>query len=204
MPPTRELVKTKWSRAKAAWTSHPEARGCRNEMRWPEGQETIRYGMPAVMVGDRYGVHFAGWKKHVALYPVPSFDEPLKSRVSPYRSGKDTVPFAMRRNAVRPRWGAVQPAEPVTLPACLHELGDRLDRWPKQAGRLSRPTPRPRPFHGRVSRDSVLPGAPINVARSERQRRDQGLVAPVWSHLEEAERLAFEVLDAEDDPTSVR
>jgi len=59
----------------------------------PGGRETIRYGMPAVMVGERYGLHFAGWKKHVALYPVPSFSEPLESRVLPYRSGKDTVRF---------------------------------------------------------------------------------------------------------------
>ena len=59
----------------------------------PGGEETVRYGMPAVMVGSRYGLHFAGWKKHVALYPVPPFDEPLESRVAPYRSGKDTVRF---------------------------------------------------------------------------------------------------------------
>lgn len=59
----------------------------------PGGEETVRYGMPAVMVGGRYGLHFAGWKKHVALYPVPVMDEPLESRVAPYRTGKDTVRF---------------------------------------------------------------------------------------------------------------
>ena len=57
------------------------------------GEETIRYGMPAVMVGTRYGLHYAGWKKHVALYPVPVFPEPLESAVVPYRSGKDAVTF---------------------------------------------------------------------------------------------------------------
>ena len=59
----------------------------------PGGRETIRYGMPAVMVDEGNGLHFAGWKKHVALYPVPSLSEPLESRVLPYRSGKDTVRF---------------------------------------------------------------------------------------------------------------
>lgn len=59
----------------------------------PGGEETIRYDMPAVMVGARYGLHFAGWKKHVALYPVPAFDGPLESRLAPYRTGKDTVRF---------------------------------------------------------------------------------------------------------------
>lgn len=57
------------------------------------GEETIRYGMPAVMVGTRYGLHYAGWKKHVALYPVPVLPEPLESAVLPYRSGKDAVTF---------------------------------------------------------------------------------------------------------------
>lgn len=63
----------------------------------PGGVETVRYGMPAVMVGERYGLHFAGWKKHVALYPVPVLDEPLESRVAPHRSGKDTVRFLHSR-----------------------------------------------------------------------------------------------------------
>jgi uncharacterized protein YdhG (YjbR/CyaY superfamily) len=62
----------------------------------PGGWQTVRYGMPAVMVGDRYGLHFAGWKKHVALYPVPVLDGPLEARVSPYRSGKDAVRFLHR------------------------------------------------------------------------------------------------------------
>ncbi|HEY5785273.1 MAG TPA: DUF1801 domain-containing protein [Microlunatus sp.] len=57
------------------------------------GEETIRYGMPAMMVGEHYGLHFAGWKKHVALYPVPVLAEPLESAVAPYRSGKDAVTF---------------------------------------------------------------------------------------------------------------
>ncbi len=64
----------------------------------PGGELTIRYGMPAVMVGKRYGLHFAGWKRHVALDPVPVFEEPLESRVSPYRSGKDSVRFPHSRD----------------------------------------------------------------------------------------------------------
>ncbi|GAA1931968.1 iron chaperone [Nocardioides hwasunensis] len=59
----------------------------------PGSHEVVRYGMPAVMVGDRYGLHFAGWKRHIALYPVPAFEDALESRVAPYRSGKDTVRF---------------------------------------------------------------------------------------------------------------
>ncbi|GAB2836662.1 iron chaperone [Microbacterium insulae] len=58
-----------------------------------EPEERIRYGMPAVMLGGRYAIHYAGWKKHIGLYPVPVFDEPLESEVAPHRSEKDSVVF---------------------------------------------------------------------------------------------------------------
>ena len=57
----------------------------------PDGEEKVRYGMGAVMLGGRYAIHFAGWKHHVGLYPVPTFDDPLEQEVAPYRSKKDTV-----------------------------------------------------------------------------------------------------------------
>ena len=59
----------------------------------PGAEEKIRYGMPAVMLGGRYAIHFAAWKKHVGLYPVPTLDEPLESEVAPYREAKDSVNF---------------------------------------------------------------------------------------------------------------
>lgn len=62
--------------------------------RVPSPEEKIRYGMPAIMLGGRYALHFAGWKKHVGLYPVPVLDEALEREVAPYRSGKDSVNFA--------------------------------------------------------------------------------------------------------------
>lgn len=57
----------------------------------PGTGEGMRYDMPVVTLGDTYLVHFAGWKRHLALYPVPRFSEPLESEVAPLRSGKDTV-----------------------------------------------------------------------------------------------------------------
>lgn len=59
----------------------------------PAPEERIRYGMPAVMLGGRYALHFAGWKKHIGLYPVPTLPEPLESDVAPFRSEKDSVVF---------------------------------------------------------------------------------------------------------------
>lgn len=63
----------------------------------PDPVEKIRYGMPAIMLGGRYALHFAGWKKHVGIYPVPSLDEELEQRLAPHRSGKDSVNFPYDR-----------------------------------------------------------------------------------------------------------
>lgn len=59
----------------------------------PEGEERIRYGMPAVMLSDRYAIHFAGWKKHVGLYPVARLEGDLETAIAPYRAKKDSVNF---------------------------------------------------------------------------------------------------------------
>ncbi|MEQ1736003.1 MAG: DUF1801 domain-containing protein, partial [Rhodoglobus sp.] len=57
----------------------------------PGATEKIRYGMPAIMLGGRYAIHFAGWKKHVGLYPVPVLSPNLEVELAPFRSGKDSV-----------------------------------------------------------------------------------------------------------------
>lgn len=69
------------------------------EVRSATGQEPeqkIRYGIGAVMLGGRYALHFAGWKKHIGLYPVPTLPEPLAAEVAPYRAEKDSVVFLHR------------------------------------------------------------------------------------------------------------
>ena len=63
----------------------------------PGAEERIRYGMPAFMFeGERYGLHFAGWKRHVGLYPVAVLAPGLEAEVAPHRTGKDTVQFRYR------------------------------------------------------------------------------------------------------------
>ena len=63
----------------------------------PDGEEKLRYGIAAVMLDGRYAIHFAGWKHHVGLYPVPRFDGPLEAEIAPYRAKTDSVnfPYAM-------------------------------------------------------------------------------------------------------------
>jgi uncharacterized protein YdhG (YjbR/CyaY superfamily) len=57
----------------------------------PQPQERMRYGIAAVMLGGRYAIHFAGWRKHIGLYPVPPLPADLEAEVAPLRSSKDTV-----------------------------------------------------------------------------------------------------------------
>ncbi|WP_374947416.1 hypothetical protein [Agreia sp.] len=38
--------------------------------RVPGGEEKYRYDMPTVMLGGRYGLHYAAWKKFIGIYPV--------------------------------------------------------------------------------------------------------------------------------------
>ena len=58
-----------------------------------EPVEKIRYGIAAVMLGGRYALHYAGWKKHIGLYPVPQLPAPLEQDVAPHRAEKDSVTF---------------------------------------------------------------------------------------------------------------
>jgi uncharacterized protein YdhG (YjbR/CyaY superfamily) len=57
----------------------------------PDATEIIRYAMPAVMLDGRYVVHYAAWKHHIGLYPIPSMPAELEPEVAPYRSTKDTM-----------------------------------------------------------------------------------------------------------------
>ena len=59
----------------------------------PDADEKVRYGMAAFMLGGRYAIHFAGWKQHVGLYPIPELDAGLEAEIAPYRAKKDSVRF---------------------------------------------------------------------------------------------------------------
>lgn len=61
----------------------------------PDAEEKIRYGIPAIALGGgtRYWLHFAGWKKHIGLYPVAMAEGELEQQLAPYRAAKDSVNF---------------------------------------------------------------------------------------------------------------
>jgi uncharacterized protein YdhG (YjbR/CyaY superfamily) len=61
----------------------------------PDARDRISYGIAAVTLGGRDVVFYSGWKRHVALYPVPGGDEALVRALDPYRAGKGTLQFRL-------------------------------------------------------------------------------------------------------------
>jgi uncharacterized protein YdhG (YjbR/CyaY superfamily) len=60
----------------------------------PEAKETISYQMPAF---KQHGilVYFAGWKKHIGLYPPISGDKTLEKAVTRYAGPKGNLQFPL-------------------------------------------------------------------------------------------------------------
>jgi len=63
----------------------------------PRAEEKISYGMATFTLDGRPLVYFAGWKKHIGLYPVPTGDADFEAAIGPYRRAKDTVRFPIAR-----------------------------------------------------------------------------------------------------------
>jgi uncharacterized protein YdhG (YjbR/CyaY superfamily) len=61
----------------------------------PQATETISYGMPTFDLHGRHLIHFAGYAKHVGLYPVPLDHEEFKRELAPYRSGTAAARFVL-------------------------------------------------------------------------------------------------------------
>lgn len=62
----------------------------------PEVEETISYGMPTFKLNGSYLIYFACYKKHIALYPVPSGNKTFDKYFSNYvTSGKGTIQFPL-------------------------------------------------------------------------------------------------------------
>ena len=61
----------------------------------PGMTEAMSYGIPTLKLDGRNLVHFAGWKKHVSLYPAPEADEPLEAEMAPYLAGRGTLKFPL-------------------------------------------------------------------------------------------------------------
>lgn len=63
----------------------------------PQVVEEIKYGMPAMVIEGRHTIYFAGWKKHVGIYPVPKAPSALERDLEQYRGDKDAVKFPFKK-----------------------------------------------------------------------------------------------------------
>ena len=61
----------------------------------PDAKEKISYQIACFELNGRNLVHFAGWKKHVSLYPVPAGSEAFERQVATYVDGKGTLKFPL-------------------------------------------------------------------------------------------------------------
>ena len=62
---------------------------------WPDAGETISYNIPTLTLNGRSLVYFAGWKRHISVYPIPDGDDAYETQLEPYRSGASTAKFPL-------------------------------------------------------------------------------------------------------------
>lgn len=60
----------------------------------PDAEEAIKYLIPTYVLNGNL-LSFAGYKKHVGLYPAPAGDEKFKEELAGYRSAKSSVRFPL-------------------------------------------------------------------------------------------------------------
>jgi len=73
----------------------------------PAAGERISYGIAAFTLGGRDLVYFAGWKKHISVYPVPTEDAELTQELTPYLAAKGTLKFPLGQPVPYPLIGRV-------------------------------------------------------------------------------------------------
>ena len=62
----------------------------------PEAAEAISYQMPAFKLNGAL-VYFAAFKNHIGFYPTSSGIEEFKKELSPYKGGKGSVQFPIKK-----------------------------------------------------------------------------------------------------------
>ncbi|MBD0285902.1 MAG: DUF1801 domain-containing protein [Flavisolibacter sp.] len=61
----------------------------------PQAEETISYAIPTFKLNGRPLIYFAGYKNHVAVYPVPRGNDAFAEELATYKGGKGTAQFPL-------------------------------------------------------------------------------------------------------------
>jgi uncharacterized protein YdhG (YjbR/CyaY superfamily) len=67
----------------------------------PEATEAMSYRIPTFKVRGKNIVHFAAWKNHVSVYPIPDGGADFEKEIAPYRKGKGTLQFPLGKPVPR-------------------------------------------------------------------------------------------------------
>ncbi len=61
----------------------------------PAAIERIAYGMPTYTM-EKNLIHFAGYDRHIGIYPTPTGIEAFKDELSSYKNAKGSVQFSLK------------------------------------------------------------------------------------------------------------
>jgi uncharacterized protein YdhG (YjbR/CyaY superfamily) len=79
----------------------PQARQALTEIRAivravaPDATETIGYSMPAFDLNGKHLVFFAGYERHVGLYPLPGAVEAFGEELKRYKHARGSIQFPL-------------------------------------------------------------------------------------------------------------
>lgn len=61
----------------------------------PNAKEKISYQIACFELNGKNLIHFAGWKAHVSMYPIPTGTKEFTKEISKYADGKGTIKFML-------------------------------------------------------------------------------------------------------------
>lgn len=63
----------------------------------PKAEETISYNIPCYKINGKYVIYFAGYTRHVSIYPIPKDIAAIKTDIEKYKAGKGTLRFPLNK-----------------------------------------------------------------------------------------------------------
>lgn len=63
----------------------------------PKAVESISYQIPTYKLDGKVLIYFAGFAKHVSVYPAPREAKEFKAELAGYKGGKGTVQFPLNK-----------------------------------------------------------------------------------------------------------
>ncbi len=61
----------------------------------PKAEEQLIYGVPGFKLNNKYLICYAGFKKHIGIYPEPDSIEHFKDQLKIYETSKGAIKFPL-------------------------------------------------------------------------------------------------------------